>query len=49
MDQLGASIDCQAGSFHQNDDLTVLAIELTGKPARSPRQNGTPEHVAGGA
>ena len=49
MDQLGASIDCQAGSFHQNDDLTVLALELTGKPAKPARQNEAPERVAGGA
>lgn len=30
MEHLAADIDAQAGSFHQDDDLTVLAFECTG-------------------
>lgn len=42
MDHLAADIDAQAGSFHQDDDLTVLAFQTTGvyqphsAPAPSP-------------
>lgn len=35
MQQLALTLDTQAGSFHQDDDLTVLAFELTATGART--------------
>ncbi len=36
MDALGNDLDQQLGSFHQEDDVSVLALQMT--PKRAPRQ-----------
>jgi sigma-B regulation protein RsbU (phosphoserine phosphatase) len=36
MEQLASDIDAQAGSFHQDDDLTVLAFQCTGVREPTP-------------
>jgi serine phosphatase RsbU (regulator of sigma subunit) len=42
MEQLAGDIDAQAGSFHQDDDLTVLAFQSTSVREPHHRQRPTP-------